>query len=68
MTIRELDRLVSKTEMDPMTKLMLRHVRKMVYRGRTGEVEVREFSWTVPVDGDGAAFRFQFKMRRERVR
>lgn len=51
-----------------MTKLMLRHVRKMVYRGRTGEVEVREFSWTVPVDGDGAAFRFQFKMRRERVR
>ena len=64
MNIRELDRLVSKTEMDSTTKLLLRHVRKAIYNGRTGEAEVREYSWSVPVDGDGTPMRFHFKMRR----
>ena len=63
MTIRELDRLVSKTELDPATRLVLRHVRKMVYRGRTGQAEVREFSWTVPVEGE-TPVRFSFRMKR----
>lgn len=66
LTVRELDRLVSKTELDPTTKLLLRHVRKAVINGRAGVAEVREYSWTVPVEGDGTPFRFQFRMRRER--
>ena len=66
MNIRELDRLVSKTEMTPTTKLLLRYVRQAVYKGKTGEAEVREYSWTVPVDGDGTPMRFQFRMRRTR--
>ena len=64
MNIRELDRLVSQTEMTPTSKLLLRHVRKAIYNGKTGEAEVREFSWSVPVDGDGTPMRFRFQMRR----
>lgn len=64
MNIRELDRLVSKTDMTPTARLLLRHVRRAVYNGKTGEAVVSEYSWTVPVDGDGTPFRFQFRMKR----
>lgn len=64
LTIRELDRLVSKTELTPATKWMLRHVRRAVIDGRAGVAAVSEASWTIPVDGDGTPVRFQFRMTR----
>lgn len=67
LTIKELDRLVSNTELNPTTKLVLRHVRRAVINGRAGEATVSEASWTVPVDGDGTPVRFQFRLVRRRV-
>ena len=64
MDIRDLDRLVQRTELDATTKLVLRHVRKAVVRGRVGEVVVGEYSWTVPVEGDGTPLRFSFRLKR----
>lgn len=64
LTIRELDRLVSKTELTPTTKHLLRHVRRAVIDGRAGTAAVYEAAWTVAVDGDGTPVRFQFRMTR----
>ena len=66
MNVRELDRLVQQTEMTPTSKLLLRHVRRAVYNGKTGEAVVSEYSWTVPVEGDGTPFRFRFQMKRSK--
>ena len=64
LTIRELDRLVSKTELTPTSKWALRHIRRAVVNGKAGTAVVSEASWTVAVDGDGTPVRFQFRMTR----
>ena len=64
MEIRELDRLVSKTEMSPLTKQGLRAVRKAVMSGRCGDPEVGEGTWSVSmtsIGGSPVKMNFSFK-------
>lgn len=62
--IRELDRLVSKTEITPASKLLLRAVRKSTMRGRVRGPEMSRHTWAVIVEdfgNSGATFRFNLK-------
>lgn len=64
MTIRDLDRLVSKTEMTPTSKTMLRRVRKAVMSGQVVDSQQRKGTWTVALDSDGGSkvtMSFSFK-------
>lgn len=64
-TIAELDRLVSKTELDPLTKQALRVVRKAVMSGQATDPVLGQYTWSVEVDSpNGTARRFRFSMRR----
>lgn len=63
---RYLDRLISKTEMTPLSKVALRTVRRAVMRGVVGDAEVGKGSWSVVVDTDaGKAVRMSFSFKRE---
>lgn len=64
MTIRELDRLVSQTEMTPLNKMALRRVRKAVTSGQVGDVQSGSATWSVSFDTDGGSqvtMSFSFK-------
>ena len=66
MTIRELDRLVSKTEMTPNSKQALRVVRKAVMTGRCGDARSGSGSWTIAVDNrEGTMLRMSFSFKRD---
>jgi hypothetical protein len=64
MTIRDLDRLVSKTEMTPASKTALKAVRRAVMSGRCGNAEVGTGNWSITLDTDagyGVKMNFSFK-------
>lgn len=61
---RELDRLTSKTELTPVSKKVLRIVRRAVEQGRAGEPEIRRNEWVITVqthEDGGVRCRFDFK-------
>jgi hypothetical protein len=65
MTIRELDRLVSQTELTPVSKHALRHVRKAVMSGRATNPEVNRYDWSVGVEQRaGGGVKFSFSLRK----
>lgn len=65
MDIRELDRLVSKTELTPASKLMLRTVRKSAMSGRVRGPEMDDYKWSVYVEDFGSSgAKFTFALRR----
>lgn len=65
MDIRELDRLVSKTELTPTSKLMLRKVRRSVMAGKVrGKPEVGQYKWSIVVDDIGGGAKVTFTLRR----
>ena len=65
MDIRELDRLVSKTELTPTSKLMLRRVRRSVMRGKVaGPPQVGRYTWSVMVEDLGGGAKVTFQLRR----
>ena len=53
MTVSELDRFISKTELSPATKRALRTVRSSVISGTAGEPGINDISWSVSVETDG---------------
>lgn len=64
MTIRELDRLVSRTELSPASKQALREVRQGIMSGRVGDPKVGQADWEVGMFSRGGSdlrFRFSFK-------
>jgi hypothetical protein len=64
MTVRELDRLVTRTDLNPLSKRALRNVRRAVMSGRSGDPEVGDYSWSVSMeteDGQPVRMRFSFK-------
>lgn len=66
MTIRELDRLVSKTELTPVSKQALRAVRQAVITGRCGDAERGKGVWSIAVDnGSGSMMRMSFSFKRD---
>lgn len=65
MTIQELDRLISKTELTPYTKQVLRKVRKAILSGQSAHPIIGNYTWRVEVDNtEGQPQRFTFSMRR----
>lgn len=66
MTVRDLDRLVSKTELTPISKKVLRSVRKAVVAGRTGSTSIGRASWSVEVQSlEGTPLRIRFSFKRD---
>lgn len=64
-TIQTLDRLVSKTELTPTSKQLLRKVRKAVMAGNASDPVIGNYQWTIEVDTfEGQTVRMSFKMRR----
>lgn len=64
MTIRDLDRLVSRTELNPVSKQALREVRQGVMSGRVSDAEVGEAEWRIGLcsrGGSDVKFVFSFK-------
>lgn len=62
--IRDLDRLVSRTEITPASKLLLRAVRKSAMRGKVRGPQMSRYTWAVIVEdfgSSGATFRFNIK-------
>lgn len=65
MTVSDLDRLVSKTQLDTTSKQCLRVVRKAVMSGQATDPVIGQYTWSVEVDvPNGTYRRFRFSMRR----
>lgn len=66
MTVRDLDRLVTKTEISPVSKRALKDVRKAVISGACGDPEVGTGSWSIAIDNTaGSPMRMTFSFRRD---
>ncbi len=53
MTVSELDRLVSRTELNPVSKKALRAVREAIHSGTSGEPGINAISWSVSIQTEG---------------
>ena len=66
MTLPDLDRLVSKTEISPASKRALREVRRAVISGYCGDAEIGTGYWSVAFDTQGGTpTRMRFSFRRD---
>jgi hypothetical protein len=66
MTVSELDRLMSKTELTPEAKVALRHVRKAIVRGESGEAKTMRSEWSVSISGErGQPVTMRFAYKRQ---
>jgi len=66
MDVRTLDRLVSKTELTPASKMMLKVVRKSIMKGRVKGPLMTDYSWTVMVqEFAGQSAKLTFKLKKE---
>jgi hypothetical protein len=64
MTVRELDRFISKTVLTPASKRALREVRSSIQTGTSGEPGIDAISWSVEIQTEGgypATMRFSWK-------
>lgn len=67
MTVQDLDRLIGRTELSPLTKHALRGVRKAVMSGRASDPKVGRYDWSVGVETrNGTGVRFSFSLRKAR--
>lgn len=65
MTLKELDKLINKTEITPMSKKALAHIRSAINSGKCGAVSIGHTSWTVFVDNEyGNAMKMSFTLRK----
>lgn len=66
MTINDLDRLMSKTDLNPLSKSALRGVRRAIMSGRCGDAEIGSGSWAIEMDSlNGAPLRMRFSFKRD---
>lgn len=65
MKTKELDRLVSRTQLTPINKIALREVRKAMMTGRAGSPEAGEADWSIGIiTRGGTDIRFHFEMKK----
>jgi hypothetical protein len=65
MTVRELDRLVTKTELSPVSKKALSFVRQAVISGVADGPDIGSASWSVAIDTlNGVPVRMNFSFKR----
>ena len=63
-TIRDLDRLVSKTDLTPVSKTALRGVRRAIISGHAEDPHEGKADWSIEIlskGGNTLRFRFSFK-------
>jgi len=65
MTTRDLDRLISKTELTPLNKRALRRLRKAVIAGKTGDPDIGTASWRIGVETDGSGYTVSFSFKKD---
>lgn len=64
MDSRDLDRLVTKTELSPFVKIALRHVRKAIAQGEVTGFSISRKSWSVRVaDPKGLSCTWTFTLK-----
>jgi hypothetical protein len=60
-----LDRLVTRTDLNPMSKRALKGVRRAVMQGRCGEPDEQSGEWSIAIDTErGVPIRMSFSFRR----
>lgn len=65
MTIQELDRLTTKTNMTPASKRALKEVRRVIQSGISGDAEVGRTGWRIAMDTqNGLPVRMSFSWKR----
>lgn len=63
--IQNLDRLISKTELNPASKMLLRRVRKCILKGEASDPVEGNYSWSIEItNSEGIPVRMKFSMRR----
>lgn len=66
MEVRDLDRVMSKTELNALTKLFLRRVRKAIDAGDVSGFAINKSRWSVSVmDRTGFCCTYTFTFRKE---
>lgn len=63
-TIRDLDRLVSRTELNPVSKTALKGVRRAIISGLASDPEEGKAEWRIGITsrgGNAVRFHFSFK-------
>jgi len=66
MTVRDLDKLVTKTEISPASKRALKEVRRAVQTGIVGDPVVGHASWAIAIDtAKGVPVRMVFSFKRQ---
>lgn len=66
MTLADLDRLASKTEMNALSRAALRTVRKAIMTGRCGDAKVGSGTWSIAIDTDaGRQVKMSFSFKRD---
>ena len=66
MDTRDLDRIMTKTELSPFVKIALRRVRRAITEGNVTEFSINKHSWSVSVaDPKGLSCRWTFTMKDE---
>lgn len=65
MDVKELDRLVNKTELTPINKVVLRKVRQAVIKGHCDGPYMSRYTWEVHVEGAGAFQRVRFSLKKD---
>lgn len=64
MDTRDLDRMVTKTELNPFVKMALRRVRKAIEAGEVTEFSISKRKWSVRVeDPKGLSCTWTFSMK-----
>ena len=64
-TTRDLDRLVSRTDLNPVSKKALREIRVAVLTGRATDPTVGDAEWTIGiVSRGGSDFRYRFALKK----
>lgn len=66
MTVQELDRFISKTELNPASKRALKAVRSSIQSGTAGEPGINSIEWSVGIQTEGGyPARMTFSWKRE---
>jgi hypothetical protein len=64
-TIKQLDRLITSTQLDPVSKSLLRQVRKSVQTGTVGDAVIGKSRWSVTIESEaGQPMKMNFSFRR----
>jgi hypothetical protein len=66
MTKQDLDRLISKTELDRTSKVALKAVRRAMLSGKVGDPRIGQTTWSITIQADGDfPARMTFSLKRD---